>query len=762
MKEQLDLSLIKTSNVIAAIEDINQRGIPKNAQSSIYDLIYKGKPYPPKLVLSWAYKYATGNELARNLFTGGQDTPCFNCLKDLGFMIIPKSKELDLLYLKKVDYSMLVEGLTVTNDILPRFLTLFGNVEAGKQKKINIQLEQNVYQVEFRHIKRTNAPTVYQIRYPKNGKLSAHLISLFPDSYQLLEEQRVSDEKKKTYAKLPEDRNEFLAIYYDKKNKKLVWNRLTDKEDFYPTILKFIKQANTAKSLKVNEYPRSYKELEIKVSFGQGGLARIPWISFLYKGQTTSKGIYPCFLYYKEQGLLILVYGLSETNKPTKNWKLPNDILTVDAYFSKNKLGIPERYGKSYVAQVYLVDNLVQEQLDNNLQEIIDYYKRIMTKGLVSDNNRRKNDVFDKLFEIRRVIEIGQTGLLFDRDLLYRYTVSLLTKPFVILSGLSGSGKTKLALSFAKWITGCSDQVKIVSVGSDWNNREYLLGYPNALQLGEYIKPDNGVLDFIIDAQKNCDLPYFLILDEMNLSYVERYFADFLSAMESHEAITLHPVTGPEVKWNQVPATIQLPKNLYITGTINVDETTYMFSPKVLDRANVIEFRVGRENMEKYLMGCKSMKANIADHIGADMQKDFVRISRYRDSERDLKTSDILLQFFDQLKRAGAEFGYRTAAEIYGFVALVHKLNLGWEDNQIMDIVIMQKLLPKLHGSRRKMQPILNTLWNLCQSKSEKGVAIETEDIVFGAHYIYPLSAAKIWQMYKSAKDNGFTSYAEA
>jgi 5-methylcytosine-specific restriction protein B len=92
---------------------------------------------------------------------------------------------------------------------------------------------------------------------------------------------------------------------------------------------------------------------------------------------------------------------------------------------------------------------------------------------------------------------------------------------------LSGSGKTKLAQAFAMWICEDDSQYCIVPVGADWTNREPLLGFPNALKAKEYVKPDNRVLDLIINATQNTDKPYFLILDEMNLSHVERYFADF-------------------------------------------------------------------------------------------------------------------------------------------------------------------------------------------------------------------------------------------
>lgn len=757
-KENFNLSLIKQEDVFAALREIDQKGIPKNAHSSKYDLIYKGRTYPPKLVLSWAYRYATGNELDRRSFEGGKNTPCFNCLQGLGFIIMPKNEYMELLYRKEVDYSMLLEGITVTNDIFPRFQEIYGEVEAGKQKKISVQIDQKIYSVEFRNINRKNASNVYQIRYPKKGKLSTHLIALFPEAYQSLKDLRMKVGQKKTYARLPEGKKEYLLIYYDLKNKRMIWQKQEQTESFYPVIRKFIEQADAAKSLKVNDYPKFFEGLEVKVSFGQGGYAHIPWISFLYEGQTTSKGIYPVFLYFKKQEKLILAYGISETNEPLLNWEVPLSTETIADYFDANGLAKPNRYGSSYIYQIYSLSTPIdQEQIDAALQDLITIYKNLMEKLLIG--KQLINDLPDNPFDIKRVGEISQTGLLFNQDLMYRYVVSLLTKPFVILSGLSGSGKTKLALSFAKWLVGQDDQIKIVSVGADWNNREYLLGYPNTLESGKYIKPDNGVLDFIIRAANNKQLPYFLILDEMNLSYVERYFADFLSCMESREAITLHP--GPNV-WEDVPPTIKLPSNLYITGTINVDETTYMFSPKVLDRANVIEFRISQKDMEKYLGHCSPLQLDVVDRLGIDMQKDFVRKSESTKFDADKEINDILLTFFAELKKVGTEFGYRTAFEIYRYVAIVNNLGIDWELNKRMDIVIMQKLLPKLHGSRKKMQPVLNTLWILCQGAKKEQLGIDQENIDFEKQFIYPLSAAKIQQMYRNAQDNGFTSYAEA
>lgn len=486
---------------------------------------------------------------------------------------------------------------------------------------------------------------------------------------------------------------------------------------------------------------------------------------------------------------------------------------------------------------------------------------------------KQKTDVESLLkFTYKQFIDsCRNASLLTNESIALRFISSLISKRFVILTGLSGSGKTKLALAFAKWITDSSmnynprlfnvdevvrsnrvnylvistdntavtfvqeesgtkvtlpyelisewievillndfttetspriireavdnitkystqlnsfethlkaaafhllekelanhsltSQVQIVPVGADWTNREPLLGYPNALEKSQYIKPDSGALSLILEAEKakNQHKPYFLILDEMNLSHVERYFADFLSAMESGEPIPLH--NGNE-NWGDVPPTIALPKNLFIIGTVNIDETTYMFSPKVLDRANVIEFRVTEQEMETYLSGGTTLNLDELDAQGADMAASFVALANEK-SLHPANTEELreeLLKFFTELKKTGAEFGYRSASEIYRFAAVVNRLDPSWELSQIIDAAIMQKLLPKVHGSRRKLEPVLKALGGLCLNNPED-FENYIKNGVANNGVKYPVSLEKISRMYNALLHNGFTSYAEA
>jgi 5-methylcytosine-specific restriction endonuclease McrBC GTP-binding regulatory subunit McrB len=375
--------------------------------------------------------------------------------------------------------------------------------------------------------------------------------------------------------------------------------------------------------------------------------------------------------------------------------------------------------------------------------------------------------------------EADKTNLYFSLFIIKRFIASLATKPFVIFTGLSGSGKTKLAQSFAKWICENEEQYKIIPVGADWTNREPILGYPNSLDTDKYVLPDNGALDLILAAMKDANdkelkqcKPYFLILDEMNLSHVERYFADFLSGMESKESISLYSGNDRvDENGRLIPKQIYLPSNLFIVGTVNIDETTYMFSPKVLDRANTIEFRVEKSDLVNFLDAPQIQSQQDLDGMGARLA---LELMEFVSKETQVETSyDLqLLDFFKALQPIGAEFGYRTANEMKRLIYLLGDLALD-KDESALDVAVIQKLLPKLNGSRSKLIKVLPILATFClqkniSNKSEyaisiledyrKNRSISTEnDKLITLKY----SFAKIARMYVSASENGFASFAE-
>jgi 5-methylcytosine-specific restriction enzyme B len=193
-----------------------------------------------------------------------------------------------------------------------------------------------------------------------------------------------------------------------------------------------------------------------------------------------------------------------------------------------------------------------------------------------------------------------------------------------------------------------------------------------------------------------------------------------------------------------------------------------MFSPKVLDRANVIEFRVDENEMESFLSGNTTLNFERLESKGISMAADFLTKSQTtyqsKDSDSDIKVE--LLHFFKELKKVGAEFGYRTASEIIRFVQVVKELEPAWTNDQILDAAIMQKLLPKLHGSRRKLEETLRSLAALClhdQTLASDSISLKKSiDINDKDKVKFPISLEKIRRMNISLINNNFTSYAEA
>ncbi len=317
-----------------------------------------------------------------------------------------------------------------------------------------------------------------------------------------------------------------------------------------------------------------------------------------------------------------------------------------------------------------------------------------------------------------------------DNSLYKRYITSLLAKPFVILAGISGSGKTKIAADFAKWLKVPNIQNSLlVSVGSDWTDNTKILGYYNSIT-GKYFKTE--IIELIERANVNENIPFFLILDEMNLSRVERYFSDFLSKMEENsDEIYFNLEKYVDENGNKVK--LKFPKNLFIIGTVNIDETTYMFSPKVLDRANVIEFTPDNviENFENDLSaediptapdGIAESFLNLALSI---RQTDIL------DDSAKGKATDILNKIYNIFEENGKEFGfaYRTVKEIRHYINA--SIKLGFTDiTKAMDEQVLQKILPKIHGNRKQLEILLEKLKTTCDendltSSSNKIVSMQ-------------------------------------
>jgi hypothetical protein len=319
-----------------------------------------------------------------------------------------------------------------------------------------------------------------------------------------------------------------------------------------------------------------------------------------------------------------------------------------------------------------------------------------------------------------------------------KLTAALAAKPFVILAGGTGTGKTRSARQVAIQIAG-KENVRTVAVGADWTDNRPLLGFRNLLSFdgASYVAPE--ALQLILKADKNLRdaakkskgessadstiedsiNPFFLILDEMNLSHVERYFADFLSSMESGEALKLHDYDGGLKADGSdliIPREVEWPRNLFLIGTVNIDETTYMFSPKVLDRAHVIEFKVRWDEIKA---GLSFPPAKALASWSAEQTRNFTNIAL--DDQKVLEKADqerleeVLSGAYGCLDGTRYNFAHRTARECLNYVAAAQRLSEAklvehLEITGLIDLAILQKALPKLNGSVGSLTETLNKL----------------------------------------------------
>lgn len=332
-------------------------------------------------------------------------------------------------------------------------------------------------------------------------------------------------------------------------------------------------------------------------------------------------------------------------------------------------------------------------------------------------NNKIKFSQWRSCFmNISRVNEFKKycagRGFNYSDELIRRFVLSLESKPFLLLTGISGSGKTKIAELWTRYLKEKDEAIGLqIAVGSNWTDNKKLLGFNNVLLDKDESYQETQLVKLIKNANTNTDKDYIVILDEMNLSRVEMYFADFLSALESMEHTIILP-NNEKIEWSE---------NLKIIGTVNVDESTYMFSPKVLDRANVIE--MNGVSPREYIRGILESQEKIYNSIQNE------------------KWFDNYIEMLEKLYQAlGGEFAYRVIDEMTKYISLNCKMYGDEDFDRYLDEQICQKIMPKLHGSKAQLKPKLDRLEEVFRNND------------------FPLVSSKLRKMQEDVK-KGYTSF---
>ncbi|MBW3503321.1 McrB family protein [Pseudomonas sp. NKUCC02_KPG] len=269
-------------------------------------------------------------------------------------------------------------------------------------------------------------------------------------------------------------------------------------------------------------------------------------------------------------------------------------------------------------------------------------------------------------------------------------------KHFVILSGLSGTGKTQLALKYARAIHGLTEDTESdplifeCPVRPEWTDPTGLTGYYDVLT-NRYVVPP--FLEAVLVATAHRESPVFVLLDEMNLARVEYYLSDVLSCMETKGALQLHsngiPLEG--TTGASIRAELPLPPNLFIIGTINVDETTNPVSDKVLDRASVIDMSI--VDVPGFLTSLEAQHPDLKNARVAAEPK--------------------LTEIHRLMQPHGLGFGYRLIEECVRYHAFDAE-HLKTPSIEVTDQLLVQKVLVKLRGAERQ-RSLLTSLERACQ-----------------------------------------------
>ena len=501
-----------------------------------------------------------------------------------------------------------------------------------------------------------------------------------------------------------------------------------------PRVLETLAELRALKTLLEREVlPDFFLPFTLEVSVGRGKPVKVPWLCILGPEQKVQEGFYVAVSVEPYGRGLVAGIMKSATHPPEvllstqKRTPLPENALDVDSP--------TYRFNDAYHnPQEFFTETLESEAFLAHLRESLRLYTELLTEDQPEPIYRRKGrkpsptkpatrvnepstpyqtstDALSNLVPAFRAA-CATAGLVYTEERLTAFFAALLAKPFVILAGLSGSGKTRLAQALARWLGA---PYVLVAVGPDWTSRDPLLGYPDALDPSRYVT--TPALELLRSANQQPEVPHFLILDELNLSPIERYGADLLSAMESGEAIFLGGAP---------PETLPWPRNLFLIGTVNLDETTHPLSPKVLDRASVLTFDGSSlaALLESPTPVCPERLAGQGSAFGAVFSTSprsslATRVPSACGSAKGEREG--VLRLSETLTAHGFGFGLRTATEILRFCTAYNQLILApnsGQETKGFDTALCLKILPRLHGSQRRLAPALDALLTLAEAEN--------------------------------------------
>lgn len=422
------------------------------------------------------------------------------------------------------------------------------------------------------------------------------------------------------------------------------------------------------------------------------------------------------------------------------------------------------KYGQNIRANKLSVKNIVSRAgLSDNY--IVEINKGVKLSELISQNS------FGMAFwngetKVKKKAEFSNLIINSAQGYYLQYLTALRTKPFMLLAGISGTGKSRIVRKLAqatvteelqktegykgtdftndRWTLHSPTNFELIQVKPNWHNSMDVIGYLSNIPSPHYVF--TPFIEFIVKAWQHPEVPFFLCLDEMNLAPVEEYFAEFLSAIESRSFEGGEYMTDPIIKpFNSFGEDVAkmmvntlfpnftaadknsflgkivdhletkgltLPKNLMVIGTVNMDETTFSFSRKVLDRAMSVE--MNEVNYDSFLNDTtdddlKAIVNTFEKNSDADLNA--LLVDRHIEAKEIIEELGEDAQFaINYLKRVNAllegtpfKLGYRAANE--ALIYLQASQEFGQTDRiAALDNFTLMKILSRIEGDETKLK----------------------------------------------------------
>lgn len=691
---------------------------------------------------------------------------------------------------KQVDWSMFEYGTQIPMEFYDDFAVANHHIEIplGQSQKVVLIIAGSRFECNLIRInqKKQNREAL-QIRYDTNVELKEYMIVSFKSSYNYLLHKRSQAASTKNPITIPEQFAEYVDFYATDKpfvyEAKFITNDLPIPED-KPTIW-WVCQGTSYNAQKQEgvlwaplknisgktqhhwETMKDVKVHDIVLHYSNGALRAVSQVQ-----EAAVEKPKPASLadqQWEEMGRLV-VTEYYELNPMIPLEAISQDLLQL--HIAKGPInkkgGVNQGYLFPFTLQgLGIVQNKSKDTPwpDFTLLSEVEEVEQEVELVTLSDEETNAHLQIVKAY-------IQQQGFTYPELLIENFYLSLKTKPFVILAGISGTGKTKLIQKFAEALgaTEANGQFTLIPVRPDWNDPSDLIGYKD---IGGTFR--RGKLTYVLEVAsvpENRQKPYFICLDEMNLARVEHYFSDLLSILETQRWQDGRIVTDTVVAEDQVGRNIGIPENVFFIGTVNMDETTYPFSKKVLDRANTIEFNhIQLDNFEALEEATSSEDELESVYPTSNfLTSNYLQLKDAYAQYKDIIQSTVsqLVKINTILENIHAHIGFRIRDSICFYLIYNQRFSLMTAE-EAMDMQIMQKILPRIQGNHSAVKKAIIELLLLALNEStsnskeylDGGREIEQ---VWAKHISdnkvkYPQTARKLIYMLRRLDDDGFTSF---